>query len=115
MENCNDAVHNAGAPELLHALALKMHTQMWLTTSRGFNGVLGGLSGFSNTYPHAGDMLRTVRASCVRAVCAQDTTRGVQLVRAIQVAVSALLLLLLLLLFLLLLLLLSLLLLLLML
>lgn len=62
-----------------------MHTQMWLTTGRGFTGVLGGLSGFSNTYPHASDMLRTVRAACVRDVCAHDSTRGIELVRAIQV------------------------------
>ncbi|KAL0048382.1 hypothetical protein WJX82_001959 [Trebouxia sp. C0006] len=73
-----------GAPELSHALALKMHTQMWLTTGRGFNGVLGGLSGFYNTHPHASPMLRTVRAACVRDVCDHDSTRGVELVRAIQ-------------------------------
>ncbi len=62
-----------------------MHTQMWLTTGRGFNGVLGGLSGFYNTYPHASPMLRTVRAACVRDVCDHDSTRGVELVQAIQV------------------------------
>ncbi len=76
---------DAGAPELLNALSLKMHTQLWLTTGRGFNGVLGGLSGFSNTCPHAGAMLRTVRAACVRDVCAHDSARGVELVRAVQV------------------------------
>ncbi|DBA89263.1 TPA: hypothetical protein ACH3X1_016403 [Trebouxia sp. C0004] len=73
-----------GAPELSHALALKMHTQMWLTTGRGFNGVLGGLSGFYHTHPHASHMLRTVRAACVRDVCHHDSTRGVELARAIQ-------------------------------
>lgn len=74
-----------GAPELLHAMSLKMHTRMWLETGRGFNGVLGGLLGFPSAHPHASDMLRTVRASCVRDVCAHDSTRGMELVRAIQV------------------------------
>ena len=70
---------------MLQGLALKMHTRMWLKTGRGFNGVRGGLLGFANSYPHASGVLRTVRASCLRDVCAHDSTRGVELVRAIQV------------------------------
>lgn len=62
-----------------------MHTQVWMTTGRGFNSVLAGLSGFSNAHPHAGDMLRMTRGACMRDVCRHDSSRGVQLVRAIQV------------------------------
>ncbi|KAL0024565.1 hypothetical protein WJX79_008006 [Trebouxia sp. C0005] len=51
-----------GTPELSHALALKMHTQI--------------------------PMLRTVRAACVRDVCDHDSTRGLELVRAIQECVE---------------------------
>lgn len=75
----------AGAPELVLALGLKLHTQLWMTTGRGFNSLLGGLSGFPHAHPHAGDMLRTVRGACLRDVCRHDSSRGVELVRAIQV------------------------------
>lgn len=75
----------AGAPELLLAVGLKMYCQLWMTTGRGFNSLLAGLSGFAHAHPHAGDMLRTVRAVCVRDVCRHDSTRGLELVRAVQV------------------------------
>ncbi|KAL3139450.1 hypothetical protein ABBQ38_003780 [Trebouxia sp. C0009 RCD-2024] len=77
-----------GAPELVLALGLKLHTQLWMTTGRGFNSLLGGLSGFPHAHPHAGDMLRTVRGACLRDVCRHDSSRGVELVRAIQECVE---------------------------
>lgn len=75
----------AGAPGLLLAVGLRLQCQLWMTTGRSFNSLLAGLSGFAHTHPHADDMLRTVRAVCVRDVCRHDSSRGVELVRAMQV------------------------------
>ena len=75
----------AGAPGLMLATGLRLQCQLWMTTGRSFNSLLAGLSGFAHAHPHADDMLRTVRAVCVRDVCRHDSSRGVELVRSMQV------------------------------
>ena len=65
-------------------MALRMQTQLWRVTGRGWGGLLGGLTGFANAHPHAIPLLRVARAACVRDVCSHDSGKGVELVRAIQ-------------------------------
>ena len=76
--------HAVGVPEAVQAMALRMQTQLWRVTGRGWAGLLAGLTGFANAHPHPTPLLRVARAACVRDVCRHDSGKGVELVRAIQ-------------------------------
>lgn len=67
-------------------MALRMQTQLWRVTGRGWGPLLGGLTGFANAHPHAGPLLQVARAACLRDVCQHDSSKGVELVMAMQVS-----------------------------
>ena len=75
----------AGAPELLQALALRLLTQLWQRSGRGFPVVELALLGFSSQHREPSLLLRTARAASVRDACRHDSGRGLGLVVAIQV------------------------------
>ncbi len=75
----------AGAPELLQALALRLLTQLWQQSGRGFPVVESALLAFSSQHRQPSLLLRTARAASVRDACRHDSGRGLGLVVAIQV------------------------------
>ena len=75
----------AGAPELLQALALRLLTQLWQQSGRGFPVVESALLGFSSQHKQPSLLLRMARAASVRDACRHDSSRGLGLVVAIQV------------------------------
>ena len=76
---------HAGAPELLQALALRLLTQLWQQSGRGFPVVESALLSFSSQHKQPSLLLRTARAASVRDVCRHDSGRGLGLIVAIQV------------------------------
>ncbi|KXZ46761.1 hypothetical protein GPECTOR_41g726 [Gonium pectorale] len=79
----------AGAPQRLRCLGLKLLADSWLISGRGWPAVCSALTGLAP--PGARDpapALRVTRAALLRAVCDRDPGRGVELVSALQQAIT---------------------------
>jgi hypothetical protein len=66
-------------------MAIRMFTRSWTETGRGYQLLEGVLLGFSNTHATSSVALRLARAVSIRDLCSVNSTRGGNLVQAIQV------------------------------
>ena len=70
---------------MLQALALRLETQMWMTSRRNFPRLQAILLGFHAPTEKPAVTLKVSRAACIRDVCQFDPFKGTELVAGIQV------------------------------
>lgn len=79
---------DAGTPEVMQALLLRLRLQLWRRTGHGFSALADALLGTGEVASRKQEdsaTLRVATAACMRDVCIEDIGKGLQLLEGIQV------------------------------
>ena len=75
----------ADAPERLQALGLRLLCRSWKCSGRGWSRLSITLLGTASPTARAAQEVRCARAACICDVCEHDSSRGIELIKPIQV------------------------------